>query len=248
MKFPALFFFALYALLSPAACSSQSSSPQQTTRSNAVVPVYDLPLPRKAAHAFEKGVALLLKGDAQASLPYFQAAADLAPFSYRPYHNMGLAHYRLGQYDAAAADFQKSIDLTNGNFAPSMFALSMILYQRSQFAQAETLIRNALLLAPASGVGKYCLGLVQYALGRLPEADLSAHEALALDPTEADAHVLLARIHTRQHNPSAALAEAQAYLKLEPHGPLQPYALSLLQRAQQDLAPQSASLSTSPQP
>ena len=248
MKFPA-FFFVLCALISPFAGSAQSPSPQQTVtpRNDAVVSVHDLPLPRKAARAFEKGTALLLKGDAQASLPYFQTAADLAPFSYRPFHNMGLAHYRVGQFDAAAEDFQKSIDLTGGNFAPSLLAFAMILYQRSEFPQAETLIRKALQLAPSSGVAKYCLGLVQYALGRIPDAERSAHEALALDPAEADAYVLLARIHTRQHNPTAALTDAQTYLKLEPHGPLQPYALDLLHRAQQDLFPRSATLHSAPQ-
>lgn len=244
------FFFVLCASLFPSAGSAQSPSPQQTVtpRSDAVVSVHDLPLPRKAARAFEKGTALLLKGDAQASLPYFQTAADLAPFSYRPFHNMGLAHYRVGQFDAAAEDFQKSIDLTGGNFAPSLLAFSMILYQRSEFPQAESLIRKVLQLTPSSGVAKYCLGLVQYALGRLPDAERSAREALALDPAEADAYVLLARIHTRQHNPAAVLTDIQAYFELEPHGPLQPYALDLLHRAQQDLLPQSASLNPTPQP
>jgi tetratricopeptide (TPR) repeat protein len=213
-----------------------------TPRNDSVVFVQELAMPNKAARAFEKGTRLLLKGESEASLPYFRTVIEQVPSSYRPYHNLGLALYRLGQLDAAAQNFQKSVDLTNGGFSPSLFGLSMVLYQRSDFHQAESLIRRGLLVAPASGVGYYCIGLVQFSLGRISDAERSAMEALKLDPDEADAHVLLARIHERQHNPSAVLTDAQAYLKLDPNGALHADALDLLHRAQQDISRVSASL------
>lgn len=197
---------------------------------------------RKAVRAFEKGTALLVKGDPQASLPYFRIVIEEAPSSFRPYHNLGLALYLLGQIDSSAQAFQKAIDLTNGAFAPSLFGLSMIHYRRAEFLQAESLIRQGLFVEPASAVGKYCLGLVQYSLGRIADAQHSTLEALALDPGETDAYVLLAHIHDRQHDPSAVLADIQNYLRLDPHGALQSDALDLLHRAQQILSPQSASL------
>jgi tetratricopeptide (TPR) repeat protein len=220
----------------------KSASPP-TPRDDSVVSVQELAMSNKAAHAFEKGTRLLLKGDVEASLPYFRAVIEQVPSSYRPYHNLGLALYRLGQFDAAALDFQKSIDLTNGGFAPSLFGLSMIFYRRSDFLQAESLIQRGLLVAPASGVGKYCLGLVQFSLGRTTDAEHSAREALELDPSEVDAHVLLAKIHERQHNPTAVLSDTQTYLKLDPNGALHADALNLRHRAQQNLSRLSASLS-----
>jgi len=237
------FLYVAFVLFSPAASSSQIPAPQNATpRNDSVVSVQELAMPNKAARAFEKGTRLLLKGDPEASLPYFRAVIDLAPSSYRSYHNLGLALFRLGQLDAAAQDFQKSIDLTNGGFAPSLFGLSMILYQRSDFLHAESLIQRGLLVAPGSGVGKYCLGLVQFSLGRSSDAEHSAREALQLDPSEIDAYVLLAWIHERQNNPSAVLSDAEAYLKLDPNGPLHVDALNLLHRAQQDLSRLSATL------
>jgi len=199
-------------------------------------------MPNKTARAFEKGTRLLVKGDVEASVPYFRAVIEQVPSSYRPYHNLGLALYRLGQFDAAAQSFQKSIDLTNGSFAPSLFGLSMIFYRRADFLQAESLVRRGLLVAPDSGVGNYCLGLVQYSLGHISDAERSALAALKLDPSEADAHVLLARIHERQNNPSAVLTDVQAYLKLAPNGALHADALDLVHRAQQDMSRLSASL------
>jgi tetratricopeptide (TPR) repeat protein len=205
-----------------------------TPRNDSVVSVQELVTPNKAVHAFEKGSDLLLKGEADASLPYFYAVVEKSPAYYRAYHNLGLALYLLGQLDAAEQNFQKSIDLTNGGFAPSLFGLSMVLYRRSDYRHAESLIQRGLLMAPASAVGNYCLGLVQFSLGHISDSERSAMNALKLDPDEADAHLLLAHIHERQHNPFAMLTDAQAYLKIDPNGALHAEALDLLHRAQQD--------------
>jgi len=243
MKSAAFVLVALSTALSPSACLAQSSSPQTApaSRASSVVSVQELTLSRKASRAFQKGSDLLLKGDPRSSLSYFQAVIAQAPSFFGSYHNLGLALYRLGQIDAAAENFQKAIDLTDGDFAPSLFGLSMIFYRHGELAEAESLIRRGLFVQPKSGVGRYCLGLVQYSLGRTEDAQKSALEALSLDPAETDAYLLLARTHERQHNPPAVIADIQSYLKLSPNGALQPDALDLLHRAQQSLSPQSVS-------
>lgn len=232
------FVFLADAFLPPTLCFAQSPVPSTPP----VVSVQELALPHKALKAFKKGTALLAKGDPQASLPFFQTVIQLAPAYYGSYHNLGLAQSRLGQLDAAVLNFQKSIDLTNGTFAPSLFGLGMIFYQRADFHQAESLVQRGLFVAPSSGIGKYCLGLVQFSLDHLNDAQRSAYDALRLDPTVAEAHLLLAHIDERRHDPNAVLAEVQVYLKLLPHGDLQDDALALRQRAEQDLARLSASL------
>ena len=239
MKLAAL-LLPLALLLSPHSTQAQSPSTRNASSSDAVVSVQELAMPAKAARAFEKGTSLLLKGEAEASLPYFSTVIELAPSTYRGYHRRALAYYHLGQLDAAALDFHKSIDLSNSTFAPSLFGLSMILYQRSQFPEAESLVRQGLYLNSGSALGKYCLGLIQYSLGQIPDALQSAFDALGRDPAFGDVHVLLARIHERQHNPSAVIADVEAYLKLDPRGSLQEEARKLLERAYQNLAALSA--------
>jgi len=207
------------------------------------VSVSELAMPHKAVDAFNKGVQLLVKGDPQGSLAYFQKVIELAPdASYRPYHNLGLAYYRLGHFDAAEENFQKSIDVSKGAFAPSMFGLSMILYRRNDLRHAQALIERGLLLAPGSGLGKYCLGLIQFSLGRLSDAERSALDALRLDAAQTDAYLLLAHIHESVKNPEAVIANVQSYLKLSPNHDLQDDAQRLLQRAQHELTPLSAAL------
>jgi len=211
-------------------------------RNNSVVSIEELKTPEKVEKAFEKGTRYLLKGEVEASLPYFQKAIEQAPSYFRSYHNLGLAHYQLGQFDAAEQDFQEAIDLSNGGFAPSLFALSMVFYQRADFRQAEMVLQRGLELAPGSGVGKYCLALVQYSLGRTTDAERSALDALRVDPAETDAYVLLGHIHAREHNPYAVMADAEAYLKLDPNGSLQGDARELLMKAREDASRVSAAL------
>ena len=65
-------------------------------RNNSVVSIEELKTPEKVEKAFEKGTRYLLKGEVEASLPYFRKAIEQAPSYFRSYHNLGLAHYQLG--------------------------------------------------------------------------------------------------------------------------------------------------------
>ena len=220
------------ALLFPTFSFAQSPVSQYSS----VVSVRELALPPKAARALEKGTALL-KNNPQASVSYFQTAIALAPDSFRAYHNVAIAHYRLGDVEDAEQEFRRSIELSRGSFAPSLFGLSMILYQRGEFLEAESLIQKGLLATPSSALGKYCLGLVQFALGQIPEAEHSAIDAIGLDPAEADGdvYVLLARIHERLNDPDAVVTDVHTYLKRSRKRSLQADAQAFLERAQQNL-------------
>jgi hypothetical protein len=91
-------------------------------------------------------------------------------------------------------------------------------------------------MEPGSAVGKYFLALVQLALNRPEEAEKSAREALWRNANQAEAHVLLAKIHERENNPYAVVTDVAAYRKLDPHGPLESEANTLLSRAQRDMS------------
>ena len=221
------------ALLFPAFSFAQSPVSQYSS----VVSVRELALPPKAARALEKGTALLLKNNPQASVSYFQIAIALAPDSFRAYHNVAIAHYRLGDVEDAEQEFRRSIERSRGSFAPSLFGLSMILYQHGEFLEAESLTQKGLLATPSSGVGKYCLGLVQSALGQVPEAEQSALDAIGLDPAQADGDLclLLARIHECRNDPDAVVAGVRTYFERSRRRSLQTDAQALLERAQQNL-------------
>jgi len=232
---------AVLILILPIACPAQQHTGSAATPMNdSVVSVRELRMSGKADSAFAKGAHKLQKGDAQGSLEFFQRALAKDPSYYRAYHDLGLAHYRLGETALAEEDFQKSIDLTKGGYAPSLFALAMILCERQDFHQAERLIENGLVDDPGSSMGEYFLGLVQFAQNRNGEAEKNARAALWRNPNQADAHLLLAKIYEGSHNPHEVIAEASTYLKLNPHGPLEEQARQLIQRAQQVVGEQVA--------
>ena len=176
----------------------------------------------KAARALEKGTVLLLKNNPQASIPYFQTAIALAPDSFHAYHNVAIAHYRVGDVEDAEQEFQKSIELSKGSYAPSLFGLSMILYQRAEFQQAESLIQRGLLVTPSSPV----------------------LDSVRLDPAQADGDVylLLARIHERQNDSKAVVADVHTYFRFTRRRTLQADAQTLLERAEQNLRQPSTGL------
>jgi len=237
MKALALFLLlAVVAVLYPSVAQSQAYD-------NNTVSARELAMPHKAIDAFNKGVQLLAKGDSQGSILYFQKVIELAPEV--SYHNLALAYYRLRQFDAAEEYFQKSIDLSKGAFAPSLFGLSMILYRRADLRHAQDLVERGLLITPGSGLGKYCLGLVQFSLGKLNDAERNALDALRYDAAQTDAYLLLAHIHERLQNPEAVIANVRSYFKLSPNHELQSDAQGLMQRAQQataSVAPMAAAL------
>ena len=236
MKSYVLFFSLVFPVLSPA----QSS----VSHYSSVVSIQELAMSPKAARALEKGTVLLLKNNPQASISYFQTAIALAPDSFHAYHNVAIAHYRVGDVEDAEQEFQKSIELSKGSYAPSLFGLSMILYQRAEFQQAESLIQRGLLVAPSSPVGKYCLGLVQFSLAQIPEAERSALDSVRLDPAQADGDVylLLARIHERQNDSKAVVADVHTYFRFTRRRTLQADAQTLLERAEQNLRQPSTGL------
>jgi tetratricopeptide (TPR) repeat protein len=102
-----------------------------------VVSVQELRSPGKSQKVFDKGVKLLLKGDAAGSISYFDRAIARDPSYYRAYYDKGLAHFRLGHATEAEQAFQKTIDLTGGGYAPADFLMGLILCQMRQFRRGR---------------------------------------------------------------------------------------------------------------
>src|SRR4029077_3541604 len=138
-------------------------------------------------------------------LAYFDQAIAEFPGFYKAYYDLGIAHLRLGQTVEAEQAFQKSINLTGGGYAPPEFGMGMVLCEKQELEKAETVIQRGLDLEPGSATGKYFLGLAQFGLHHLVEAERSVREALLRKPNVAQAYFLLARIHQRQSNSPAVV-------------------------------------------
>jgi tetratricopeptide (TPR) repeat protein len=178
----------------------------------------------------------LSKNDPAGSLVHFQRAASEFPNFYEAYHAMGVAQLRLGHGEEARQAFQKSIDASGGHYAGPHFGLGALLCNQQKFTEAEPIIRKGLELAPGFGPGHFMLAWALFGLNRLDEAEKIAHEASIRDPKLALAHLLLANIYIRRSDYSEELVELDAYLKLEPDGPLNNQAREAQEYAKRKLA------------
>lgn len=219
----------------PAACLAQSALKNASPVNDNVASVQELRSPGKSQKAFDRGVKLLLKGDAAGSIAYFDRVIAKDPSYYRAYYDKGLAHFRLGHTAEAKQAFQKAIDLTGGGYAPADFLMGLILCQMRQFRQAEIVIQKGVEMDPGSALGKVFLGWTQFALNRPAEAERSAQEALFRKANLPEAYFLLAQIHHEQRNSPAVVADLQSYFRLDPNGPESEDAKILLATAQQEM-------------
>jgi len=234
-------------LISPLASLAQSQFTEgmkelAAPKNEDIVSVQELRMSDKGRKAFAKGAALLDKGDAAASLAYFDQAIAEFPGFYKAYYDLGIAHFRLGHTLEAEQAFQESINLTGGGYAPPEFGMGMVLCEMQKLEQAETVIQRGLDLEPGSAAGKYFLGLAQFGLNHLVEAERSLRQALVRRANFPQAYFLLAKIHQRQNNSSAVVEDLQAYLKLDRHSPDSKQARAILDQTRQTIKQRASSV------
>ena len=212
--------FSIAVLISSATQFSSSVSRAQANANAAegkyLVSVQDLKIASKGRAAFDKGSQMLDKGDAAGSIPFLEQAIAQYPEHYMAYYDLGVAHFRLAHQAEAEQAFQKAVDLTKGAFAAPQFGLGAILCQKADFSHAESLLQRAVDLDPGSAVGKYYLALAQFGLNRLLAAERTIEQALSRNVNFPQAYLLMARIHQRQHNLPAVLADLESYIRVEP--------------------------------
>ncbi|HTC61264.1 MAG TPA: tetratricopeptide repeat protein [Candidatus Saccharimonadales bacterium] len=213
----------------PHVSSAQSPTPR------AVVSVRELSIPPKAVREFQKGIDCLKKEDASGSLPHFeQAIANFGNY-YEAYFEIGIADLKLSRIADAEQALRKSVEMSAGHYADPLFALGGLLIQQNKFSEGEKVLREALDLNPTSWAGNYCLGWALFGLNRFQEAEKSVREAIRWKADSADSYLLLAEIHGHLHDYSTLLQDLDAYVKLEPNGPMNDKVRSMRDKAEQGI-------------
>ena len=207
-------------------------STAQTQQPGYAVSVRDLSIPPKALHAFAQGMERLAKKDASGSLPHFKRAILEYAGYYEAYDRIGAAELKLWRIPEAEQAFRKSIDLSGGQYAHPLLALGAILDQQEKFAEAESVTRKGLDLAPESWTGHYYVALALFGMNRLVDAEKSAREALRWKMDFPEAQLLLADIHSREEDYPSLLGDLDEYLKLAPDGPASSRAKALRESVQ----------------
>lgn len=220
-------FCLLVLLITPLARAAQSKpsfpagAAPTSDSSSAVTSVRELQIPEKARAASAKGEKRFAAKDSAGSIPEFQKAIRVFPGYYEAYAKLGAAELDLEHWGAAESAFRKSIELSGGRYAPASFGLGLILATvRSQFEEAEQVVRSGLEIAPNDVTGHFVLAWVLYSTSRLQEAEKSARDAILSAPSFAGGQLLLAQIHLREHKLSAVVDDLNSYLSLGVTSPL----------------------------
>ena len=201
--------------LRPKGASPRAASPEES-----VISTHELSLPAKAQRLRKEGAERLYdKNDAKGSMGFFEQAIKESSDYFEAYFDLGIAQLRLERRQEAEASFRKSLELSEKNFAPPLVALAALLSDRGNFAEAEPLARRATDLGAPLADANYQLGRALFGLGRLEEAEKFMQQAIALQPGNADAVLILANVHRRTKDYKALLADCETYLRLWPDGP-----------------------------
>ena len=182
-------------------------------------------------------------------MPHFQNAIEEFPGYYEAYDRIGAADLQLWRIPEAEESFRKSIELSGEGYAHPLIALGAILNDHGNYAEAATVIRKGLDLAPDSWTGHYYLGLALFSLNRLDEAEKCAREALLRKANFPRVQLLLADIHNREKDYASLVSDLNEYLRLDAEGPATARARALLESVQRILVEsQSASATVPSQP
>jgi len=222
-------------------------STAQSLESRYTVSARELSIPSKAHQAFAKGAELLSKNDPTESLVHFQRAVAAYGSYYEAYYAMGVADLRLSRLPDAEMAFQKSIDLSGGQYAQPLFGLGAVLVYQKKFAEAEEVTRRGLNLDANSWSGHCYLGWALFGLNRLEDAEKSVREALRRKADSLESLRLLADIHSREKDYRALLSDLDEYLKLDPDSPIGIRAKALRNTAERLLETPNTSALAQPQ-
>jgi tetratricopeptide (TPR) repeat protein len=132
---------------------------------------------------------------------------------------MGMACLSLQKPADAEKHLQTSVSLSNQTYPDAVLALAILLLGRHDSANGEPLLRRGLELNPNSWAGYYELGKLELYRMHLEPALDAAKSAESLAPRQPKVYRLLSLIHLRQKNYQAALADLDAYIRLDPDSP-----------------------------
>jgi len=173
------------------------------------ISVTDAAVPANARQEFEKGQTALLDNKTEAAIGHLQKAVKM-------YKTFPSAYFLLGR---------------------AYLTLGAVYNQTQNYTGAETALVQGLKLKPDAPGGHYELAKTYWSLGRWQEAAPHARQVIANMPELASPHVLMGNILLREGNAQQARQEYEAYLKLEPNGPMAAGAHQMIEKIEKAIHP-----------
>lgn len=154
---------------------------------------------------------------------------------------LGLARFLLGRYSQAIDSYSKAIELDPSLDAPRE-GLGFLLYMTGDLTKARSVVEKGLGNSGTEFYLLYLRALILYrqSLDLRREALNSASASIKQNPGFAPAYFLRGKIRVDQGDPSAALKDFQAAVRIDPRYPLPYYRMALIYSQQGRLSEAAA--------
>lgn len=179
---------------------------------------------RNAANYLALATVVLVTASAAETISYqgvwqddthlFQRGVALTPRNARALVNLGVAKLQQGNYPEGAALLKLSLEIQPDN-AFALFDLGNAAWNNNDAAATESYVQKAVALEAHSNWWVVLAG-AKFKLGKLPEAEWAARQAIAIDPAEPGAHLLLGAARLAQGDSATAVQEISTELQLNP--------------------------------
>jgi arylsulfatase A-like enzyme/Tfp pilus assembly protein PilF len=180
-----------------------------------------LPDPKDRIQAYElisDAIADSQHGEYQSSTEKLLAALKTDPASVPVHYLLGLNYYRLRDFQKAADEFQRVLQLSP-DYELAVFNLGLAYARTGDFDQAILTLKHALELDNTNFSAAYNLGAAYLRKQMVPEASAAFRQAISVNPDYAAAHRALGELLLYQGQVDDSIAELRRSVALEPRDP-----------------------------
>ncbi|MGH9750139.1 MAG: tetratricopeptide repeat protein [Candidatus Polarisedimenticolia bacterium] len=166
----------------------------ETGRHREAIAAYDRALAAWPAHPFawiNRGNSLDRLGRAEEALASYRRAEEARPGFWTACRAQGIVLHRQGRYAEEAEAYRRCLD-TGG--AEARFLLGNALFRLGEAGEAETRLEEAIGLEPRHVMAHVRLAEIRAGRGEIDRARAALRRALEIDPANAAARALLARL------------------------------------------------------
>jgi len=170
--------------------------------------------PNSAAVHIFMGQALDGQGRTAEALSEFQEAAKIAPSEPNLHFGLGFLHWKLSEYEDAKRELTLELSLYPDH-AQALAYLGDIALKQNRPAEALPLLKEAIQVRGDLRFARLCLGRALTELKQYQEAVAALQRAIALDPSEPDAHYQLGRVYRALGDRAASQKEFERVRQLQ---------------------------------
>jgi Tfp pilus assembly protein PilF len=194
--------------------------PETTNSGAATGTISNVEIPPKAHDQFlaaEKALSTSDPARFSTAIGHLQAALKLYPAYFEAELKLGTVYMDAQKWDEAEKSLQQAMGM-NAHSPNAYFAMGRVYEWKRQYPDAVKVLQKGLANDAKSWQGHLDLGRVYWKQGDWVHAGPEVGRALQLNPRLAEGHLLAGNILLKARQPENALAEFEAYLRLEPNG------------------------------